>query len=138
MNVTRITARTLTALALVAALAGQGSAQSQLATSEASAFLGTWTLDFQSDMGPFSMTVVLRDQGGNVAATLSQADMGMEQEVTDIAKSDQSLVLSFSGDFQGQAFAAALSIEAPAGNTSAVYFDINDGQFGVSGTGTKN
>jgi hypothetical protein len=83
------------------------------------------------------MSVAIRDQGGKVAATLTQVDMGMQQEVTDIAKDGESLVLSFAGDFQGQAFAAAISIEPPAANESAVWFDINDGQFGFGGTGTK-
>jgi hypothetical protein len=140
MNVTRFTARVLTTLALVATLElpSSVSAQSQLDTSQASVFLGSWTLAFTSDMGPFSMSVDIRDMGGKVGATLSQADMGTQQEITDITKDGESLVLSFAGDFQGQAFAAALSFQAPAGNESAVYFDINDGQFGVAGTGTKN
>jgi hypothetical protein len=84
------------------------------------------------------MNVDIRDMGGKVAATLTQTEMGMQQEITDITMADQSLVLSFAGDFQGQAFDAAISFEPPAGNTSAVYFDVNAGQFGVPGTGTKN
>jgi hypothetical protein len=31
-----------------------------------------------------------------------------------------------------------LTFEPPAGNQSAVYFDVNDGQFGVAGTGTRS
>jgi hypothetical protein len=62
----------------------------------------------------------------------------MQQEVTDIVKSGESLVLSFDGDFQGQAFTAAISFEPPAGNESAVWFDINAGQFGMPGTGTRS
>ena len=114
------------------------SAQSQLNTSEASAFIGSWVVQFTSDMGPFSMNVDIRDMGGKVAATLNQADMGMQQEVTDIVKSGESLVLNFDGDFQGQAFTAALSFEPPAENESEVWFDINDGQFGMGGTGTRS
>ena len=129
-----------TTLALVATLAAPhaASAQSQLDTSQASAFIGSWVVQFTSDMGPFSMNVDIRDMGGKVAATLNQADMGMQQEVTDIVKSGESLVLNFDGDFQGQAFTAALSFEPPAGDQSEVWFDINDGQFGMGGTGTKS
>jgi hypothetical protein len=127
-------------LALVAVLTAPdaASAQSQLDTSEAQAFLGSWVVQFTSDMGPFAMNVDIRDMGGKVAATLNQADMGMQQEVTDIVKSGESLVLNFEGDFQGQAFTAALSFEPPAGNESAVWFDINAGQFGMGGTGTRS
>ena len=134
----KLTRLTLTALTLVAALAPSLSAQSQLDTSAASAYIGSWTLNFNSDMGAFAMSVDIRDMGGKVAATLSQADMGMQQEVTDITKSGESLALAFAGDFQGQAFAAVITIEPPAGTESAVYFDINDGQFGMAGTGTKS
>jgi hypothetical protein len=139
MSRTRIGARTATLLALAAALAlpGSASAQSQLDASLATAFIGAWTLNFNSDQGAFAMNVAIRDQGGKVAATITQADMGMTQEVSDIAKDGESLVLSFAGDFQGQAFAAAISITPPAGNASEVWFDINDGQFGMPGTGTK-
>jgi hypothetical protein len=127
-------------LALVAALVvpHATSAQSQLDTSEARAFIGSWVLQFTSDMGPFSMNVDIRDMGGKVAATLNQADMGMQQEITDIAKSGESLVLNFEGDFQGQAFTAALSFEPPAGDASEVWFDVNAGQFGMGGTGTRS
>ena len=130
----------LAALALVATLAAPAtsSAQSQLDTSAATAFLGNWTVEFTSDMGPFTMNVNIRDMGGKVAATLDQADMGMQQEITDIVKSGESLVLNFDGDFQGQAFTAALSFEPPAGNQSEVWFDINAGQFGMGGAGTRS
>ncbi|MGE0159323.1 MAG: hypothetical protein AB7T31_07900 [Gemmatimonadales bacterium] len=140
MKRNRLTAAALFTLALLAATAVPStvSAQSQLATSEARTFIGSWVLSFSSDMGPFSMNVEIRDMGGKVAATLNQADMGMQQEVTDIAKSGESLVLSFDGDFQGQAFSAAISIEPPTGNESAAYFDINQGQFGMAGTATKS
>ena len=136
MKVIRLT---FAALTLAAALAAPraASAQSQLDTGEARAFIGAWVLQFTSDMGPFSMSVDIRDMGGKVAATLTQADMGMQQEVTDIQKSGESLVLNFDGDFQGQAFTAALSFEPPAGNESAVWFDVNGGEFGMGGTGTR-
>jgi hypothetical protein len=125
------------ALALAAALPQTVAAQSQLDASQAQPFLGSWVLQLTSDMGAFSMNVDIRDAGGKVAASLSQADMGMQQKITDIAKSGESLVLNFAGDFQGQAFTAALSFEPPAGDESAVWFDINDGQFGMGGTGTR-
>jgi hypothetical protein len=131
-------ALTILALAAVLAVPQSGSAQSQLDTSQAQAFLGSWVVQFTSDMGAFAMNIDIRDVSGKVAATLNQADMGMQQEVADIVKSGESLVLSFDGDFQGQAFTAAISFEPPAGNESAVWFDINAGQFGMPGTGTRS
>jgi hypothetical protein len=60
----------------------------------------------------------------------------MEQNVTEITKSGESLVLAFAGSAQGQMFDAEVTLE-PAGETLSVYFDINQGAFGMSGTGTK-
>lgn len=131
-------ATSVATLALALALPQISAAQSQLDASQAQAFLGSWVVQFSSDMGPFAMNVDIRDAGGKVAATLSQADMGMQQEITDIQKSGESLVLNFDGDFQGQAFSAALSFEPPAGDQSEVWFDINAGQFGMGGTGTRS
>jgi hypothetical protein len=125
------------ALALALALPHAATAQSQLDTSQAQAFLGSWVVSMTSDMGAFTMNVDIRDAGGKVAASLSQADMGMQQEITDISRAGESLVLEFAGDFQGQAFTAALSFEPPTGDESAVWFDVNDGQFGMGGTGTR-
>ncbi len=130
------------ALVLTAALIGSllspnvASAQSQLDVAQAQAFLGTWVLAMTSDMGNFSMNLNVTDQGGKVAATIGSPDIGMEQEVTDISKSGESLVLAFAGDAQGQMFEAEVTLE-PAGNGLSVYFDINQGAFAMSGTGTK-
>jgi len=130
------------ALALAAALVGAlvapgvASAQSQLDVAQARNFLGSWVLAMTSDMGNFSMTLDVTDQGGKVAAVIGSADVGMEQNVTDITKSGESLVLAFAGSAQGQMFDAEVTLE-PAGETLSVYFDINQGAFAMSGTGTK-
>ena len=57
-------------------------------------------------------------------------------DVTDITKDGESLVLSFEGNAQGQSFQAVVTLE-PAGETLSVWFDINQGAFSMSGTGTK-
>jgi hypothetical protein len=101
-------------------------AQSALATADATAFLGAWSITVESPQGPFEQTLELKDAGGKVAGTL-----------TDIAKDGEDLVLKFSGDFQGNAFTAKLTL-APQGTDKAkVTFDIMDGQFVMDGTGTK-
>ena len=139
MKTIRLQARSFT---LTAALVGAflapaaASAQSQLDVAQAQTFLGTWVLAMTSDMGSFAMNLDVTDMGGKVAATIGSPDLGFSQEVTDITKDGESLVLAFPGDYQGQAFDAAITLE-PAGETLSVWFDINQGTSGMGGAGTK-
>lgn len=140
MKNTRIHARTFT---LAAALIGASlapnaaSAQSQLDVADARTFMGSWVLAMTSDMGSFAMNLEMTDMGGKVAASIGAPEMGAPMDVTDITKDGESLVLSFEGNAQGQSFQAVVTLE-PAGEELSVWFDINQGAFAMSGTGTKS
>lgn len=132
--------RALGALAVALLAAGspiQARAQSALDAAEAQAFLGSWTLDMTSQMGNFSMGLDLTDMSGKVGAVLDFPDAGMNQEITDISKSDESLVLAFVGEAQGQTFDAVITLEPTGPDAVDVYFDIAAGAFAMTGTGTK-
>jgi hypothetical protein len=122
---------------LVAGSPVQASAQSALNASDAQAFLGSWTLDMTSQMGNFTMGLDLTDMAGKVGATLDFPDAGMNQAITDVSKSGESLVLAFVGDAQGQTFDAVITLEPTGPNAVEVYFDIAAGAFAMTGTGTK-
>jgi hypothetical protein len=62
--------------------------------------------------------------------------MAPPQKVTDISKAGNDLVLKYQGDFQGQAFAAKITL-TPVEDKLGINFDIMDGQFLMSGVGTK-
>jgi hypothetical protein len=131
------------ALVLAAALLGASlvpgavSAQSQLDVAQARTFLGTWVLALTSDMGAFNMDLEVTDVGGKVAASIGAPELGPMQDVTDITKNGETLVLAYDGDYQGQAFQAVITLE-PAGEQLTVWFDINQGTFGMGGTGTRS
>jgi hypothetical protein len=132
--------RALGALAVALLAAGspiQARAQSALNAAEAQAFLGSWTLDMTSQMGNFSMGLDLADMSGKVGAVLDFPDAGMNQEITDISKSGESLVLAFVGEAQGQTFDAVITLEPTGPEAVDVYFDIAAGAFAMTGTGTK-
>lgn len=132
--------RALGALAIVllaTAVPGAASAQSALNASEAQAYLGSWTLAMTSDMGNFNMGLALTDMAGKVGAVLDFPDAGMNQEITDVTKSGESLVLAFVGEAQGQTFDAVMTLEPTGPNAVDVYFDIAAGAFAMTGTGTK-
>jgi hypothetical protein len=131
------TTRYLTALAALAMLLlpGAGSAQSQLDTSQATAFLGSWSLSFESPQGTFVMELEVTDAAGKVAASIGSEMMGgAMQDVTDVSRSGESLVFRYEFDAQGQLVPVALTL-APDG---AATMDFADGAFTMPGQGTKN
>ena len=106
-----------------------------LTTADAGKFMGTWLLTLDSPQGPFVLTMALTDADGKVACELT-SDAMPAQKVTDISKSGNDLVLKYQGDFQGQAFAAKITL-TPIDDKLAVNFDVMDGQFLMTGVGTK-
>jgi hypothetical protein len=123
--------------ALLAASFGpvEVAAQSQLDAGDADGFMGNWELPLMTDMGAFDMALVIEDQGGKVAATFGTADLGM-QEVTDITRDGERLVLDYDVNFEGQYFPVRLTLERE-GEGLAYHIDAADGQFSASGKGTR-
>ena len=129
-------ARLLGTIALALALStGLGAAQ--LTPADAGAFMGSWTLTLDSPQGAFEQTLVLKDEGGKVIAEISNQMMPDVQKVTDVTKSGGDLVLKYAGNFQGNAFDATITMVPDGADKAKVTFDVNGGQFTMSGTGTK-
>ena len=110
-------------------------AQSSLAVADASKFMGTWAVDMNTPQGAFTMNLNLTDKAGKVAGEIS-ADVMPTQEITDITKSGEDLVLKYSADVQGQAFNVKLTMSVE-GAKGKVVFDAADGQFVMEGAATK-
>jgi hypothetical protein len=112
-------------------------AQSALATADATAFIGSWTLNLESPQGAFEQTLDIKDASGKIAAKLTSPLAPEPTDITDVTKSGTDLVLKFAGDFQGQAFTAAITLTPDGDNKAKVSFNIMDGMFVMEGTGTK-
>jgi hypothetical protein len=123
------------ALCAVMGSALRAQAPAALTTADAAKFMGAWLLTLDSPQGPFAMTMTLTDVEGKVACELT-SDMMPAQKVTDISKAGNDLVLKYQGDFQGQAFAAKITL-TPVEDKLGVNFDVMDGQFMMTGVGTK-
>ena len=129
-------ARLLGTIALAIALStGLGAAQ--LAPADAGAFMGSWSLMLDTPQGSFEQTMVLKDEGGKVIAEISNQMQPEVQKVTDVSKKDGDLVLKFAGNFQGNPFDAMITMTPDGTDKCKVTFDVNGGQFTMSGTGTK-
>ena len=129
-------ARTLV-LVCLASLAWTGSLVAQeapsLNASEAEAFLGTWVLTMETPRGTNEQNLSVTDVYGKVVAELS-GGRGGSVTISDISKSEESLVLKFEGSFRGNARPVVLTLSLD-GETLKVNQDM--GQFSMSGTGKK-
>ena len=127
--------RTIAAAAIVFAPLGLA-AQSSLAVADASKFMGTWAIDMNTPQGAFTMNLSLTDKAGKVAGEIS-ADVLPTQEITDISKSGEDLVLKYASEVQGQAFNVKITMSVQ-GAKGKVTFDAADGQFVMEGDANKN
>ena len=121
------------ALLLLPAVAG---AQA-LAPADAGDFMGVWTLSLDSPQGPFEQSLTLKDEDGKVVGEMTNQMQPEVQKVTDVSIAKGDLILKFAGNFQGNPFDAVITITPDGADKAKVLFDINGGQFSMSGTGAR-
>jgi hypothetical protein len=137
LNVARsATLRVIGTLTVVVVLSSQISAQA-LVVADLGIFSGEWTLTLDSPQGSFEQSVVFKDEDGKAIAEMSNQMQPEVQKVTDITKSGTDVVLKFAGNFQGNPFDAAITLTPDGTDKCKVTFDVNGGQFTMSGTGAK-
>ena len=120
-----------------AVVLSSGIAAAQLAPADAGAFMGKWTLTLESPQGAFEMDLVMKDEGGKVIGEMTNQMQPEVQKVTDVTKNGADVVLKFAGNFQGNPFDAAITLSPDGTDKCKVSFDINGGQFTMTGTGAK-
>ena len=131
------TALRIAVVVAVSLVAGRARAQEVPAKpADVAKFMGTWALSLDSPQGAFTMNFSLTDKDGKLAGELT-SDVMPAQEVTDISKAGEDLVLKYAGNFQGNSFDARITLTPSGDNTVNLLFDINAGQFQMNGTGTK-
>ena len=115
------------------AAAGQAS---MLDASEASAFMGTWVISFESPRGgTFEQTLTVRDESGKVAARIEGGRGG--GDITDIAKNEDDLVLTFERTGrEGNPVEAVLTVTLDGAMINAG-MSVGDGRFSLTGSGKK-
>lgn len=124
-------------VAFVVALSAAAPAQAQLAPSDATDFMGVWTLVLESPQGPFEQELTLKDEEGKVVGVMTNQMQPEPQKITDVSKTGADLVLKFAGNFQGNPFDAKITVTPAGPGKATVAFDVNNGQFAMSGTGIK-
>ena len=130
-------ARLIGTIALVVALASSITSAQSLTVTDLGSFAGEWTLTLDTPQGAFEQSLIFKDEDGKAVAEMSNQMQPETQKVTDISKNGTDVVLKFSGNFQGNPFDAAITLTPDGTDKCKVSFDVNGGQFTMSGTGTK-
>ena len=124
-------------IAVVLALASNVASAQSITVADLGMFAGSWTLSLDSPQGVFEQELVFKDEDGKAVAEMTSQMQPEAQKVTDITRSGTDVVLKFAGNFQGNPFDAAITLTPDGTDKCKVTFDVNGGQFTMSGTGTK-
>ena len=117
-----------------AASAAQSTAQ--LTAADAAPFIGDWTLDLQGPNGPGAFNLTVKVEKEKVVAEIT-GETTPTQPITDVAKADKSLVLSYSFNYEGSAVDAVVRLTpAPEGKMNA-QISFASGAYIMSGNATK-
>jgi len=100
-------------------------------------FIGVWTVSLDSPQGPFEQNMTVKEEGGKLVAELTNQMQPEVQKVTDVTLAKGDLVLKFAGNFQGNPFDAVVTVTPDGADKAKVLFDVNGGQFSMSGTGAR-
>ena len=90
-----------------------------------------------SPQGSFEQTMVLKDEGGKVIAEISSQMAPEVQKVTDVSKKGDDLMLKFRATSRALRSTRTITLTPDGTDKAKVTFDVNGGQFTMSGTGTK-
>jgi hypothetical protein len=108
----------------------------QVTAAEAAPFIGDWTLDLQGQNGPGAFDLTVKVEKEKVVGEITAATMAT-QPIADVTKAGQSLVLSYSFNYEGNAVDAVVRLTpAPEGKTNA-QIDFAGGAYVMSGTATR-
>lgn len=129
-------ARTMV-VGLTLALAPAAVAAQSITPAEAGAFMGVWTLTLDTPQGTFENELTVKNEDGKVVAVMTNQMQPEGQKITDVSKEGENLVLKFSGNFQGNPFDARITVSPSGDDKASVAFDINGGQFSMSGAATR-
>jgi hypothetical protein len=105
-----------------------------LASADAKAWVGEWTLTIQGGRGPQERALTIKDMSGKVAATLG-GGRGGPVEITDVSKKGNDLVLKFKQQGRGGEADVVMTLAMEADGTLKVSQELGGNT--QSGTGKK-
>jgi len=125
------------AVTLAALLVGSPAAQPAQATpAEAAPYLGDWTLELQGPNGPGTFTLSIKTDNDKVVAEIAIPNLPA-QPITDVVKTDKTLVLRYSFPYEGNPVDAAVSLTPGAEGKVGAQIDFAGGAYTMAGTAVK-
>ena len=111
-------------------------ATAPLTAADVAPFLGDWALALEGPNGPGAFTLSVKIDKEKPSAELISEVMGT-QPITDIAKADKSLALSYSFTWEGNAVNAVIKLTPAADGKTSAQIDFAGGAYVMTGTATK-
>ena len=116
--------------------AGAQATPHQATATEAARFLGDWILAMQGPNGPATFNLSVTVEKEKTVGEIS-SEMMPKQAITDVAVDKESLVLSYSFDYQGNAVDAAVTLTLGTDGKMAAQISFAGGAYVMTGSATK-
>jgi hypothetical protein len=126
----------LTPSVVAAGQAGNAAQSAQVTPADAAPFIGDWTLDLQGPNGPGAFDLTVKVEKEKVVAEIT-GETTPTQPITDVAKADKSLVLSYSFNYEGNAVDAVVRLTPAAEGKMKAQIEFAGGAYLMSGSATK-
>lgn len=102
---------------------------------DVTAFLGDWTLNMESPMGPAAIALSIKSEAAKVVGEIS-SDMMPKTAIGSIEKSGANLVLKYDFSYEGNAVPVVVTL-TPSGDKVGATMDFGGGAFQMTGAATK-
>ena len=119
-----------------APFAGTQTTPHQATAAEAARFVGDWILAMQGPNGPGTFNLSVKVEQEKVAGEIS-SDMLPKQAITDVTVDKESLVLSYTFDYQGNPVDAAVTLTPGTDEKVAAQISFAGGAYVMTGSATK-
>jgi hypothetical protein len=119
-----------------APIAGTQATPHQATAAEAARFVGDWILAMQGPNGPGTFNLSVKVENEKVAGEIS-SEVLLKQAITDVTVDKESLVLSYTFDYQGNAVDAAVTLTPGTDGKVAAQISFAGGAYVMTGSATK-
>jgi hypothetical protein len=110
-------------------------AAAQVTAADAAAFVGDWTMALEGPNGPATFDLSIKVENDKVTGQITGGTTAA-QPFTSITKADQSLLLGYSFDYEGNPVDAVVRLTPAEGKMSA-QIDFAGGAYVMTGSATK-
>jgi hypothetical protein len=117
-------------------VSNRAQAAAPLSATDMAPFLGDWALALEGPNGPATFTLSVKLDKEKPSAELVSEAMGA-QPITDLAKADKALALSYSFTWEGNAVNAVIKLTPAADGKMSAQIDFAGGAYVMTGTATK-